>query len=357
LFASAPSRTSDLALVGAKIYPSPTDPPIENGSILIHNGQILDVGPSATVKIPRDAKIIDCKGLVVTAGFWNSHVHIFTPGLLHVRDSRSSELDELLDMMFNRWGFTTVFDISSVLDNTIELRGPHILTVGEPTETPEQAIALVRDHAAKGANGINLFTGSYQGEGKVAVLPLAIAKAAVEEAHRHHLPVFAHPQNSEGAEVAMDSGVDVLAHTVPQSPPWTPDFVARLKNANMSLIPTLTLFDFEARKGKSSDEERENWIAKMVAELRAYSQAGGDILFGTDIGYTDHYDTLLEFSLMSQAGMSFQQILASSDRRGRIAKGMEADVVILSADPSMDATAFSNVRYTIRSGKVIYPEK
>jgi len=398
-FASGPSRASDLALISAKIYLSPTESPIESGSILIHDGQILAVGPSPTIKIPRDATVIDCKGLVVTAGFWNSHVHILTPGLLHVRESSTAELDQQLDIMFNRWGFTTVFDIASVLDNTLalrrrieskELRGPHILTVGEPiwtiepvyvrdfleenhiripdTETCDQAISLVRDHAAKGANGIKLFTGSYQGGGKVAVLPMAIAKAAVVEAHRHHMPVFAHPQNLDGVEVAVDSGVGVLAHTVPQSPPWNPEFVARLKSANMALIPTLTLFDFEVRKEKSSDQERDIWIAKMVAEVRAYSQAGGDILFGTDIGYIEHYDTALEFTFMSQAGMNFQQILASlttnparrfgySDRTGRIAKGMEADVVILSADPSMDTTAFSKVRYTIRSGKVIYSEK
>jgi hypothetical protein len=37
----------------------------------------------------------------------------------------------------------------------------------------------------KGADGIKLFTGSVPGGGKVAALPLAIAKAAVEEAHRH----------------------------------------------------------------------------------------------------------------------------------------------------------------------------
>jgi imidazolonepropionase-like amidohydrolase len=399
LLASGPSRASDLVLIGAKVYPSPTDPPIENGSILIHDERILAVGASPTIKIPRHATVIDCKGLVVTAGFWNNHVHILTPGLLHVRDSGVPELEEQLDMMFNRWGFTTVFDIASVLDNTLalrrriesnELRGPHILTVGEPiwtiepvyvreflkeqhitipyTETPKQAIALVRDHAAKGANGIKLFTGSYQGGGKVAVLPLAVAKAAVAEAHRHHIPVFAHPQNVDGVAVAVDSGVDVLAHLVPQSPPWTPDFVSRLKSANMALVPTLTLFDFEARKGKSSDQERDSWIATMVAELRAYSEAGGDILFGTDIGYIDHYDTALEFTLMSQAGMNYQQILASLTtnparkfgylaHKGRIASGMEADLVVLRADPAHDATAFSKVRYTIRSGKVIYSEK
>jgi imidazolonepropionase-like amidohydrolase len=333
----------------------------------------------------------------VTAGFWNSHVHILTPGLLHARDASAKELDEQLDMMFNRWGFTTVFDISSVLDNTLalrrrierkEVRGPRILTVGEPlwriepvyvrdflkehqiripnTETPEQAIDLVRDHVTKGADGIKLFTGSYQGGGNVAVLPLAIAKAAVEEAHRHHMPVFAHPQNVEGVTVAIESGVDVLAHTVPQSPPWTPEFVSRLKRANMGLLPTLTLFDFEARKGNSSDQEREEWIAKMVTELRAYSQAGGDVLFGTDIGYTDHYDTGLEVRLMSQAGMNFQQILASlttnpagkfgySDRQGRIAKGMDADLVVLDGDPGKDAIAFSKVKRVVRGGRLIYP--
>jgi len=399
LVTSSLTCASDLALTGAKVYPSPADPPIENGSVLIHDGRILSVGPSSTIKIPRVARVIDCKGLVITAGFWNSHVHILPPALLHARDSGAKELDQQLETLFNRWGFTTVFDISSVLDNTLalrsrieagELRGPRILTVGEPvwgvepvyvrdflqqnhihipnTQTPEQAIALVRDHAAKGADGIKLFAGSDQGQGKVAMLPLDIAKAAVEEAHRHGLPIFAHPSNVEGVQLALDSGVDVLAHTVPQSPPWTPEFASRLKRANLSLIPTLTLFDFEARKWNGSDQERQAWVAQMVDQLRAYSEVGGDVLFGTDIGYTDHYDTTLEFNLMSQAGMSYLQILASlttnparkfkdSRRSGRIAKGMNADLVVLGTDPAQDVRAFSNARYTIRNGNVIYQER
>jgi hypothetical protein len=39
----------------------------------------------------------------VTAGFWNNHVHILTPTLVHVHDSGARELDEQLDTMFNRW--------------------------------------------------------------------------------------------------------------------------------------------------------------------------------------------------------------------------------------------------------------
>jgi imidazolonepropionase-like amidohydrolase len=76
LFGSRLGRASDLALVGAKIYPSPTEHAIENGSILVHDGRIVAVGPSAAVKVPCDAMVIDCKGLVVTAGFWNSQILI-----------------------------------------------------------------------------------------------------------------------------------------------------------------------------------------------------------------------------------------------------------------------------------------
>ena len=63
--------------------------------------------------------------------------------------------------------------------------------------------------------------------------------------------------------------------------------------------------------------------------------------------------------------MGFRAILASlttnpaqrfgeSAHSGRIANGMDADFVVLRADPERDDTAFSKVRYTIRSGRVIY---
>src|SRR5947209_9017040 len=111
---------SDLALIHAKIYSSPTDAPIEDGTILIHDGRIRAIGPSATIKVPRFARavtVLDCHGLVVTAGFWNSHVHIFTPGLLHAEKLSSEQISTQLDQMLTRWGFTTVFDIASILDN------------------------------------------------------------------------------------------------------------------------------------------------------------------------------------------------------------------------------------------------
>jgi imidazolonepropionase-like amidohydrolase len=393
--------SSDLVLTHARIYSSPADPPIEDGTIIVKHGRIDAVGPSSEIKIPRFARavtILDCRGFVVTAGFWNSHVHILTPGLLHAEKQSSAELSSQLEQMLTRWGFTTVFDIASVLDNTSnirqriangEIRGPRILTVGEPfypkagtpvyvkgfleenhipsaeVQSIPEAWERVRHQIANGADGIKLFTGAITAQG-VLPMPIDIAKAIVAEAHRAGKPVFAHPSNAEGLEVAMQSGVDILAHTAPMSGDWTPALVDRLKAAHMALIPTLTLFDVEAKKAKVSPEENEQWIAQAIQELKAYSNAGGEILFGTDVGYIDHYDTAEEFTLMARAGVSFPQILASlttnpaarfgySAHSGRIAKGMDADLVVLAADPATDITAFSKVRDVVQSGKLIFP--
>jgi len=77
---------------------------------------------------------------VVAAGLWNSHVHILLPSLLHAEKLSSQQLTSQLEGMLTLWGFTTVFDIASVLDNTTlirrriesgEAKGPRILTVGD----------------------------------------------------------------------------------------------------------------------------------------------------------------------------------------------------------------------------------
>jgi imidazolonepropionase-like amidohydrolase len=392
-------RASDLALVGAKIYPSPTEQAIESGSILVHDGQIVAVGPSAAVKAPRDATVIDCKGLVVTAGFWNSHVHILTPELLHAEKLSSQQITSQLEEMLTRWGFTTVFDIASVLENTNlirrriergEVKGPRILTVGEPfwakggtpiyvkgfleanqitipdVESSAQGIERVRQQIYDGADGIKIFAGSVE-QNSILVMPMDLAKAIVAEAHRVGKPVFAHPANQAGLEVALQSGVDILAHTTPEGGPWSSSLVERLKAAKVALIPTLTLWHVESRALPAADFEK-GMNATALPQVHAYSQAGGQILFGTDVGYIDQFDTSEECKWMSRAGMSFQQILASLTinpaqrfgdfaHRGRIAKGMDADLVVLRADPEDDVAAFSKVRYTILSGKIIYAEK
>jgi imidazolonepropionase-like amidohydrolase len=398
LVAEGLAHAADLALVGAKIYPSPTETAIEKGTILVHDGHIVAFGPVAAVKIPQNAVVIDCKGLVITAGFWNSHVHILTPGLAHADRLSPEQTTSQLQEMLTRWGFTTVFDVASVLQNTNlirhriasgEAKGPRILTVGEPfwvkggtpiyikgfleanhisipeVESIAQANERARQQIRDGADGIKIFANSVE-RNDILTMPLDLATAIVADAHRSGKPVFAHVSNNQGIEVALQSGVDILAHTTPIDDLWSPAFAHRMVAAHMALTPTLTLWEVESKK--ASPEEVEKGMSRAAEQLEAFSRAGGEVLFGTDVGYIEQFDTSEEFKWMSRAGMSFHQILASlttnparrfgyANRRGRIAKGMDGDLVVLNADPAYDVRAFSRVRYTVVSGKIIYAEK
>ena len=395
----AEARASDLAILGARVYAAPDAAPLEHATVLVHDGRITAISPEATLKPPPGATVIDGHGKVVTAGFWNSHVHIFTHALLHADQRSAAELDGSLDQMLNRWGFTSVFDIASILDNTNlirarirsgELRGPMILTVGEPffplngtpiyirafvasehlslpeTTSIENGVAREKDQIARGADGVKLFTGDIVG-GAVGVeaMSLPLAKALVAEAHRQHRPVFAHPTNLEGLEIALGSGVDILAHTTSQGGAWSPALIARMRAQHMALIPTLTLFEVEMKKENASAKDTAELVAHAESELRAYHEAGGEVLFGTDVGYTDAFDTTEEYRLMAGAGLDWRAILASlttnpsrrfgfEGRKGTVAVGKDAALVVLDADPATDPAAFAKVHDTISGGRVIY---
>jgi imidazolonepropionase-like amidohydrolase len=225
----------------------------------------------------------------------------------------------------------------------------------------------VRQQIRDGADGIKIFANSVERD-DILTMPSDLAQVIAAEAHRAGKPVFAHVSNDQGIEVAIQSGVDILAHTTPTDNLWSPSFAQRLTAAHMALTPTLTLWDVESKKGNASPDDIEKGMSKAAQQLEAFSQAGGQVLFGTDVGYIQQFDTSEEFTWMSRAGMSFQQILASlttspaqrfgyATDSGRIAKGLDADLVVLSADPAQKISAFSKVRYTIRGGGIIYAEK
>jgi imidazolonepropionase-like amidohydrolase len=386
----------DLLLANATVIPAPDQPALRQCAILVRDGQIAAIGPREQLTIPAATEIVDCTGRFITAGFWNSHVHLITPEVLRASQAPVAQLDTALATMFTRWGFTTVFDIASSLDNTValrarieagEVRGPRILTTGEAlwtrppvyvldyfaannismpvVTTAGEATGLIDRHAAHGADGVKLFTGSMQARGAVDNMSLDLVRAAVTEANRLHQPVFAHPQNAEGVEAALAGGVDILAHTAPNAPAWSPEYAARLRDAHLALIPTLTLFRVEGQQARLPAGILEQWRANALNQVRVFHAAGGEILFGTDIGYITHYDTAEEYELLASAGLEPAAILRSlttapaarfgrGDRSGRVAPGFEADLVILDADPTLDVSALARVHATLRAGRFLY---
>jgi len=395
------ANAADVALTHARIYAAPDAAPIADGTILIHDGRIAALGAGGVVRVPRDAVRIDSHGGTVTAGFWNSHVHLMTPPVLNADKHSDADLTQELTQMLTRWGFTTVFDIASQLKNTNVIRqriaagqviGPMILTVGDPffpkggtpiyvkqflldNGFPDEEIgdlpeAVARAHRQihEGADGVKLFAGAIVG-GKVGVLPMPLdqARALVEAAHAEGKPVFAHPSNLAGLNVSIDSGVDILAHTTPMSGPWPDDLTARILAHHMALIPTLTLFEVEAKRRGLPEAELKRDLDPAVQQVGAYAKAGGQILFGTDVGYIDVYDTTEEYRQLARA-LDWRQILKAlttapaqrfgyAGHKGRLAPGMDADLVVLDGDPAKDVTAFARVSLTVRAGRTIYAAK
>ncbi|WP_223250088.1 amidohydrolase family protein [Marilutibacter maris] len=392
------ARAEALAIVNARIYPDPQAAAIDAGTVLVRDGRIVEVGTSVT--LPDDARVVDADGGVVTAGFWNSHAHVLPLPLREAETRSAAKLDFALRRMFTGKGFTTVFDIASFPSGNAaalrrriedgEVTGPALLTVDAPffpdggtpsyvqdlldtlqvpsaeVATAEAARARARDQLEHGADGVKLFIGAIVDDGKgVVVMDATIAKAVVDEAHRRHKPVFAHPTTLAGVEVALEAGVDVLAHTTPTGGPWNDVLAKRLVEADIALTPTLALFEIEVRK----DQAPESVVAQVVSvarqQLRAFHQAGGQVLFGTDVGYVDLFETRREFELMADADMDWRAILASltttparrfgqGDRKGRVWAGMDADLVVLASDPADDPTAFADVRHTVRGGALVH---
>jgi len=386
--------TPNLALVGGTIYVSPTDEPISDGVVLIQNDKISAVGRRSSVKVPASAQVLDCSGFTITAGFWNSHVHFFERKWTDVAAIPAPELSRQLEDMVTRYGFTNVFDLGSMWTNTRQLRdridsgevpGPKIRSTGEalvaPKAVPPERIPSilgfmsfpapeVLDGAQAAAAAKKLIDEGVDGI-KVHLQPppppnppmqeSAIA-AAVSVAHSAGKPAFVHPNTGADVLAAVRSGIDVIGHTTPSSGPWDETILAAMKEKRVALTPTLTLWQYYLRHDRASTQDRT--VDMAVGQLRAWVATGGTVLFGADLGAIE-YDPTEEYILMTRAGMDFRQLLASlttapaerfgqSKQSGRIAPGLEADLVVLKGDPERDIRALTAVQYTLRAGKIIY---
>jgi imidazolonepropionase-like amidohydrolase len=232
--------------------------------------------------------------------------------------------------------------------------------------TAAAALAVVRGNLDAGSDATKLFVATPQGNGVVRKMPADIARSAVEESHRRGKMVFVHPTDIDGVRAALSAGADVLAHTTLGVETAWPDALRRqVIEAKIAVIPTLKLMGYELGKERAPGGITQRLVAASVEHVRAFAAAGGEILFGTDAGYMTDYDPAEEYVLMAKAGLSPMRILASltttpaarwkeSERRGRLAAGMQADIVVLEADPAGDPANFAKVRCTFRDGEEIY---
>jgi imidazolonepropionase-like amidohydrolase len=137
-----------------------------------------------------------------------------------------------------------------------------------------------------------------------------------------------------------------------------------MKERGMALVPTLKLWPSELKRVGLSPEVIERVLGIGVAQTRAFAELGGQLLFGTDVGYLTDYDPTDDFVYLQRAGLTTMQILAMlttapADRfgrsgTGRLGPGLAADLVVLDGDPAQDVRVFAKVRLTMRDGRTIH---
>jgi len=126
----------------------------------------------------------------------------------------------------------------------------------------------------------------------------------------------------------------------------------------MAMIPTLKMF-------AGTVTSRSEYLEPIYDIVHQFHDLGGQLLFGTDVGFISDYTTEDEFRALVRSGMDARGILRSlttapaqkfggGSTAANLALGEPADLTVLDGDPLEDVAAFSRVRATVRAGRVIY---
>lgn len=216
-FIAVPRGT--VALTHAKLIDGTGSPALLDQTILIEGDRITAVGPSGSVRVPSDARVIDIAGKTVIPGLVGLHNHSYYTG----GNGRAAQLSFSGSRLYLASGVTTIrttgaqqpyaelnlqreIEAGRVIGPTMFATGPYLTgEQGAQTMTrldgPDQARRVVRYWAEEGVSWFKAYTWISRAE----------LGAAIEEAHRNGVKVTAH-LCSVGYREAVALGIDNLEH-------------------------------------------------------------------------------------------------------------------------------------------------
>jgi imidazolonepropionase-like amidohydrolase len=224
--------------------------------------------------------------------------------------------------------------------------------------------------------------------------------AVLEQARKHGKLSFAHIYELADAKMLIERGLNVLAHNV-RDREVDADFIALVKQRNVTLIPTLVrdelLFAYgdapawindpfflkfvpperlAVLKTKIRDDQLKNPQRALIKagfemnrlNLKKLSDAGVRIAFGTDSGgaadrfFIQGYSEHREMELMVQSGLTPMQVIQSFSKGasealgidkefGTLAKGKVADLLVLEKNPLDNITNMRSIQTIYLGGK------
>ncbi|MFI5213946.1 MAG: amidohydrolase family protein, partial [Gemmatimonadales bacterium] len=265
------------------------------------------------------------------------------------------------------------------------------------------ARALVRANLARGADAIKIWYVVRPDADTTAMK--AWVRAAADETHRLGSRLLVHATGLWEAKDALRAGADILVHGV-MDLPVDDEFLRLARERSVIYVPTITVVDgyrqvalrhfdphyplgcvdsatlaharatdtIPAAAGDTAAARRrvasaEHQMATNIGNIAAVQRAGITIAMGTDAANPltlPGPSVYWEMEEMQAGGMSPMDVLVAATRngaqamgRGRdlgtIEPGKEADLVVLSADPTADIKNVREVRYVMRGGAMSIP--
>jgi imidazolonepropionase-like amidohydrolase len=242
----------------------------------------------------------------------------------------------------------------------------------------------VRELAKDGADWIKVMAtggGTRNTMSWKASYSVAELAAIVDEAHNLNRKVTVHCLSARGIEGAIDAGADQIEHAsffvdAAGHQEFEPAVAERMAASGIAVTPTLSVRAFvvmkleaESNRSPRRQADLDQWRLMLDGGLAQFSlmqQMGINFVAGTDAGwmYSPFNGLPEEMALMNEGGISALDVIAAAtgkaadtlgigDHVGRVAAGMEADLISVNGDPLTDLRRLNEVALVMSRGRVI----
>src|SRR2546425_5298020 len=282
-----------IALTHVRVIDGTGAAPLEDQTIVITDGKIQSIAPTASAKVQSGVQILDLKGYTVLPGLVGMHDHMFFP--MGGSPPMYSDMGTSFPRLYLALGVTTIRTTGSVEPyNDLEIKklidsgrmigpkmfitAPYLEGAGAFTPVmhevtgPDDARRMVNYWADAGATSFKAYMNITRDE----------LRAAVEEAHKRGLKVTGH-LCSIGFREAAELGIDDLEHGLLVDSEFVPDKQPDKCPPSSEVSKSLRQLDLN---GAAAREAIRTLVAKNVAITSTLPvfEAAGAPLTQTGIG-------------------------------------------------------------------------